>query len=132
MHDTLITLSTKLCASFIGALVSFMSTPIIAAIEKAPPWFSEYGALGMMCGFLIYALKVLHSINQNLQRDWREDRKKAEQERLDDRDAFYQKLEGHFDAAMESRQELVDHCKAQTEALDELSRTIKNHTKGNL
>jgi hypothetical protein len=137
MHDTLITLSAKLTASFVGALLSFMSTPLLAAIDTVPSWFSEYGALGMMCSFLIYALKIMHGINQQLQKDWREDRRQSEVERLADRDRFYGKIESLFKESAESRERLVKSfenlsdsidasCRKQSEGLDSLERTIKN------
>ena len=139
MHDTLITLSAKLTASFVGAIVSFMSTPVIAAAESMPPWFSEYGALGLMCSFLVYALKIMHGINQQLQKDWREDRRKSEAERLADRDAFYGKLEIMFEKNDKSRDKLVESfdrlsgkvdesSDKNTECIESLERTIKNQT----
>lgn len=139
MHDTLLTLSAKLTMSFVGALLSFMSTPILAAAENVPSWFSEYGALGLMCSFLIYALKIMHGINQQLQKDWREDRRKSEVERLADRDRFYGKIEDLFRDSAESRERLVKSfetlsdsidasCRKHAEGLDSLERTIKNQT----
>lgn len=125
IQDSIIVLSAKLCTAMTGAVASFMATPVFALIDNAPPWLAEYGAIGMMCGFLVYALKVMHSINQNLQRDWREDRRKAEDERIADRDKFYGKLEEHFNDALSTREELVDACKKQSVAMDELVRTIK-------
>jgi hypothetical protein len=137
MHDHLLLLSTKLVASLTGAVVSFMSTPIIAALENTPSWVAEYGALGAMCGFLIYALRVMHTINQNLQKDWRDDRRKAEAERLADRDTFYDKLTGLFEKNDASRDKLVESferltesvehsCKKHSEALEQIDRAIKN------
>lgn len=119
-------LSAKLVTSLAGAIASFFAIPALGMIESAPAWFTEYGALGMICGFLIYAIKVMHAINQNLQKDWREDKKQAEEARLQDRDVFYGKLEKHFDEALESRRELVESSKRQSQAIDELTRCIKN------
>jgi len=138
MHDHLLLLSTKLIASFVGAVVSFISQPIIAAIGSTPPWLAEYGAIGAMCGFLVYALRVMHTINQNLQKDWREDRRKAEAERLADRDTFWGKIENLFDEAAKSREQLGEKferltsgievsCKKHSDAIDSLERTVKNH-----
>lgn len=139
MHDTLLTLSAKLTTSFVGALLSFMSTPLLAAVETVPSWFSEYGALGMMCSFLIYALKIMHGINQQLQKDWREDRRQSEVERLADRDRFYGKIEELFKESAESRERLVQSfenlsdsidasCRKQADGLTSLERTIKNQS----
>ena len=139
MHDHLLILSTKLVASFTGAVVSFMAQPVISAIETAPPWLAEYGAIGSMCAFLVYALKILHNINQNLQKDWREDRRKAEIERLADRDTFWGKIENLFDDAAKSREQLGEKferltqgietsCKKHSDAIDSLERVVKNHT----
>lgn len=125
LHNSLAILSAKLCAALLGAVVSFFSLPFFASIDPSTFKFAEYGILGIVCGFLLYGLRVFHNINQKLHEGWRKSMEDAERARIADHMAYYEKMEEHVVNGTRSRQELIEATNKQTRAFEELSKHIK-------
>lgn len=125
LHDSFALLSAKLCSALLGAVVSLFSIPFFANIDPSSFKFAEYGLLGIVCGFLLYGLRVFHNINQKLHEGWRKSIEEAEKTRIADHAAYYEKLQEHVVEGTKSRQELIDVARAQTKAFEDLSTHIK-------
>jgi hypothetical protein len=126
MTSDIILPTTKLLISGGVAGVLWVGENLAETIPFEPSWVQDYGFPGAICLVLFYAVKQMFTINQNLQRDRMADRVTAEKERLQDRDTFFEKLEGHFTMAMKDRGELIHLNKEQVTAIERLTEAVKS------
>lgn len=130
MNPDIAILSVKALAAL--GLSSFLafSERMVAQIPGAPQdglW--QYGVLGIACIGLVYAIKTLHTINQQLLKDRIQDIKdaeaqrmadkvEAEKQRLADRDTFFNRLDTLFKSSETSRDNLAGKIESLIHKLD--------------
>jgi hypothetical protein len=124
MHDAIF-LSAKSFISLGFAAILTTIEPLISQLPVVDESMAQYGVLGVVCLICIYAIKTLFNINQGLQKDNSAERLQANKDRLADRDMFFQRLEKHFEAGQETRQQLIDSNSKTATAITQLAEQMK-------